>query len=98
MICEKRAALSRRTGLQVREPIDTFRYSLESPYIVSCGDSVNVGNLVEGKNAYIESTDGSFAPFEVHYAETFIIPADVKEYRIVPGEGPVKVMLAKVRA
>ena len=58
---------------------------------------MNVGNLVEGKNAYIESTDGSFAPFEVHYAETFIIPAEVKEYRIVPGEEPVKVMLAKVR-
>lgn len=59
---------------------------------------MNVGNLVEWKKAYIESTDGSFAPLELHYAETFIIPADVKEYRIIPGEGPVKVMLAKVRA
>lgn len=98
IVSAKKGCLVEKTGLQVREPIDTFRYSLESPYIVSCGDSVNVGNLVEGKNAYIESTDGSFAPFEVHYAETFIIPADVKEYRIVPGEGPVKVMLAKVRA
>lgn len=46
----------------------------------------------------LKARTGSFAPFEVHYAETFIIPADVKEYRIVPGEGPVKVMLAKVRA
>ena len=59
---------------------------------------MNEGNLVEGKNAYIESTDGSFEPFEVHYAETFIIPAGVEEYRIVPGEGPIKVRLAKVRA
>ena len=38
-------------------------------------------NLVDGKSAVIE---GDFEPFIVHYAETFIIPASIKEYSIKP--------------
>ena len=45
-------------------------------------DSVQQLNLVEGEKAVVESIDGSFAPFEVHYAESFIIPSSVKKYRI----------------
>ena len=41
-------------------------------------------NLVEGDAAVIESMDGSFAPYEVHYGETFIIPAQIKKYKITP--------------
>ena len=32
-------------------------------------------NLVEGERCLVESTDSSFSPYEVHYAETFIVPA-----------------------
>lgn len=36
----------------------------------------------------VDSPSGAFAPFTVHYAETFIIPAAVGEYRISPaGQG-----------
>jgi len=47
-------------------------------------DVVNVLNLVEGREAVIESPTQAFEPFVVHYAETFIVPASVKEYTIRP--------------
>ena len=39
---------------------------------------------MEGEAAVIESPDGAFAPFEVHYAETFILPAAVGAYTLRP--------------
>ena len=46
--------------------------------------TVNVLNLVEGEEAIVESPTGSFDPFVVHYAETFIVPASVGQYSISP--------------
>ena len=60
-------------------------------------DSVHVMNLVDGSHAYIESADGSFEPFEIHYAETAVIPASVGNYKIVPVDGPIKMITANVR-
>ena len=48
---------------------------------------MNVLNLVEGEEATVESPTGAFAPFIVHYAETFIVPASVGRYTIRPS-GP----------
>ena len=42
-------------------------------------------NLVEGREATVESPTGKFDPFVVHYAETFIVPAAVGAYTIRPG-------------
>ena len=56
---------------------------------------VNMLNLIDGKSAIIE---GDFEPFIVHYAETFIIPASIKEYTIKPYDcDEVKVLKAYVR-
>ena len=41
-------------------------------------------NLVEGAEAIVESPEGDFEPFVVHYAETFVIPEQVKRYTIRP--------------
>ena len=41
-------------------------------------------NLVEGREAVVESPTGAFKPFIVHYAETFIVPAAVGTYTIRP--------------
>ena len=55
-------------------------------------------NLVEGDEARVDSPSGAFEPFVVHYAETFIIPAAVGEYRITPwGKGSGQ-QLATVKA
>ena len=49
--------------------------------------TVNVLNLVEGKEAIVESPTGRVARMVVHYAETFIVPAAVGAYTIRP-HGP----------
>ncbi|MBR7046220.1 MAG: class I mannose-6-phosphate isomerase, partial [Lachnospiraceae bacterium] len=87
------------TGLHALEPIETRRLSVEegASARVSCHGSVNMLNLVEGGACLIESTDGSFPPFEVHYAETFIVPACAGEYLVRAEGGPVRVMQAFVR-
>ncbi|MGX8687964.1 MAG: mannose-6-phosphate isomerase, partial [bacterium] len=64
---------------------------------VSCRGSVNMLNLVEGDVCLAESTDGSFPPYEVHYAETFIVPACAGEFLLRAEKGPVRVMQAFVR-
>lgn len=77
-----------RTGMHEREFIETRRHWFSAPVTHHTHGGVNVLNLVEGAEAVVDSPSGAFAPFTVHYAETFIIPAAVGEYRISPaGQG-----------
>jgi mannose-6-phosphate isomerase class I len=73
-----------RTGLHEREFIETRRHWFDGPVPHDTGGGVNVLNLVEGSEAVVESPDGAFDPFVVHYAETFIVPAAVGRYTIRP--------------
>lgn len=77
-----------RTGLHENEFIETRRHWFTSAVTHHTGGSVNVLNLVEGDEAVVESPSGAFEPLVVHYAETFIIPASVGEYRIRPSVKP----------
>ena len=87
-----------RTGLHPNEFIETRRFEFSVPVCHENAGSVHVLNLVEGEEAVVESTDGRFAPFTVHYAETFIVPAAVGSYRICPPEGKTcAVLRASVR-
>lgn len=73
-----------KTGLHPNEFIETRRTSFSVPVTFRTENSVHVLNLVEGEEAVVESPDGRFEPFVVHYAETFIIPASVEEYSLRP--------------
>jgi len=73
-----------RTGLHEREFIETRRHWFRSTVLHRATGGVNVLNLVEGREAVVESPAGAFEPFVVHYAETFIVPAAVGEYTIRP--------------
>ena len=73
-----------RTGLHEREFIETRRHWFTGPVTHATNGSVNVLNLCEGREAVVESPSGAFAPFVVHFAETFIVPAAVGEYVIRP--------------
>ena len=73
-----------RTGLHPNEFIETRRTSFSVPVTFHTEGGVHVLNLVDGEEAVVESPDGRFEPFVVHYAETFIIPACVEHYTIRP--------------
>ena len=55
-------------------------------------------NLVEGEEAIIESPENKFEPYIVHYAETFIIPANVGEYTIRPYGNSAGKEIATIKA
>jgi mannose-6-phosphate isomerase class I len=75
---------SERTGLHPLQFIETHRHWFTAKVLHHTHGTVNVLNLVEGDAAMVESPTGAFEPFEIHYAETFIIPAAVGEYTIRP--------------
>jgi mannose-6-phosphate isomerase class I len=87
-----------RTGLHELEFIETRRtwFTKATPHDTS--GTVNVLNLVEGREATVESPTGAFDPRVVHYAETFIVPAAAGAYTIRPsGESEGK-MCGTIRA
>jgi mannose-6-phosphate isomerase class I len=73
-----------RTGLHEREFIETRRHWFNSAVSHNTNGGVNVLNLIEGEEAIVESPANAFAPFVVHYAETFIVPAAIGPYTIRP--------------
>jgi mannose-6-phosphate isomerase class I len=93
--------LEERTGLHELEFIETRRHWFRTRVHHDTRGTVHVLNLVEGDEAVVESPDGHFEPFVVHYAETFIVPAAVGPYTIRPygaSEGlQCATMLAYVR-
>lgn len=90
--------LEEKTGLHELEFIETRRFTSSKKTYHQTINGVNMLNLVDGNAAVIESPNNQFEPFIVHYAETFIIPANVKEYTITPTDGKeIKVLKAYVR-
>ncbi|HAT1635092.1 TPA: mannose-6-phosphate isomerase [Raoultella planticola] len=87
-----------RTGMHEREFIETRRHWFTATVTHHTQGGVNVLNLVEGDEAIVDSPSGAFAPFVVHYAETFIIPAAVGEYRISPSGKGTGQPLATIKA
>jgi hypothetical protein len=73
-----------RTGLHRLEFIENRRHWFSGLTPHDTRGSVNVLNLVEGEEVVVESPDNAFAPFVVHYAETFIVPAAIGAYTIRP--------------
>jgi len=73
-----------KTGLHELEFIETRRHCFTKKVTHHTLGGVNVLCLVEGREIAVESPSGSFEPFVVHFAETFIVPAGVGEYTIRP--------------
>lgn len=87
--------LEEHTGLHELEFIETRRFTTSGITYHDATDGVNMLNLVDGSSAVIESPDRAFAPFTVHYAETFIIPAACGRYTIRPANAGDTVMFIK---
>jgi len=87
-----------KTGLHVREFIETRRHWFTGTVPHDTHGGVNVLNLVQGEEAIVESPPGAFEPYIVHYAETFIVPAAVGSYTIRPHGMSVGAECATVKA
>lgn len=87
-----------KTGLNEREPIETVTHRSTKKVLHTANGSVHVLNLVEGEEAIIESPTNAFAPYIVHYAETFILPASIKEYTIAPHGNSVGMEIMTIKA
>ena len=83
-IAEGDGWVEERTGLHENEFIETRRHWFTKVVHHNTGKGVNVLNVIEGDELVIESSEGLFEPFVVHYAETFIVPACIGDYTIRP--------------
>ena len=84
-----------RTGLHELEFIETRRITFKEKTHHNSSEGFHICNLVDGSAAVIESEEGEFEPYIVHYAETFIIPAAVGKYTIRPLHDNETVMVLK---
>lgn len=76
--------IEERTGLHELQFIETRRHWFSKTVQHDTNGGINVINLIEGREAIVESPDSAFEPFVIHYAETFIVPASVGKYTIRP--------------
>ena len=97
-LSERPGVKEERTGLHEREFIETRRHWFTAPVEHDTRGGVNVLNLVEGEEATVESPTGAFAPFTVHYAETFIVPAAVGRYTVRPSGPGAEKLHATIKA
>jgi mannose-6-phosphate isomerase class I len=86
------------TGLHEREFIETRRHWFRGIVPHDTNGTVNVLNLIEGDEVVVESPCGSFSPFSIHYAETFIVPANIGPYTIRPFGKAVGTECATIKA
>ena len=73
-----------KTGLHEREFIETRRHWFTGSVFHSNNDSVQVFNVIEGREIIVESDSGAFDPIVFHYAETFIVPSATGNIIISP--------------
>lgn len=83
------------TGLHELEFIETRRFTATTATEHDATEGVHMLNLVDGDVAVVESPEGAFAPFVVHYAETFVIPAACGRYTIRPQEDGARIIFVK---
>ncbi|QYN37856.1 class I mannose-6-phosphate isomerase [Pseudonocardia sp. DSM 110487] len=98
LISEADGVREERTGLHELEFIEVRRLWFTEEARHHTRGTVNVLNLVEGDEVEVVSPTGSFAPFPVHYAETFIVPAAVGEYVIRRSPASASERFATVKA
>jgi mannose-6-phosphate isomerase class I len=84
VIHEEEGNREEETGCHEFQFFKTIRNWFSNPVIHRTNGEFVVFNLVEGIEAIVESPLNEFEPMVIHYAETFIIPAQVKEISIRP--------------
>lgn len=98
VISESPGLREERTGLHEFEFIEVRRHWFTSEAPHNTRGTVNVLNLVEGDEVEVVSPTDAFAPFLVHYAESFIVPASVGAYVVRRGPNSASENFATVKA
>ena len=91
-VCEE------RTGLHELEFIEVRRHWFRTESHHDTQGTVNVLNLVEGDEVEVVSPTAAFDPYPIHYAETFIVPADVGPYVIRRAKSSKSELFGTVKA
>ena len=84
LVAEGEGWKEEKTGLHEWEFIETRRIWQTVKTTQQTNGETHALNLVEGREALIESPSGQFEPFVIHFAESVVIPALIKEYTITP--------------
>jgi len=84
VIAEGEGWREEHTGLHSAEFLETRRTWFTESVQHDTEGNLHVLNLVEGEAIVVESPTGAFEPMEIHYAETFIVPAAVGRYVVRP--------------
>ena len=87
--------LVEKTGLHELQFIETLRYTISKEITINTNESVNQLNLVDGKKIIVSSINDEFEDFIVNYAETFIVPEQIKQYKIRPFTKGQEVMILR---
>lgn len=87
------------TGLYALESVETYVDTIRTHSCHTSNGQFSMLNLVDGDAVIVESPTGLFEPYEVHYAETFILPADAGDFIIRPAHDgqEIKVLRAYAR-
>ncbi len=90
--------VAEKTGLYETQFIETVRHWFDDQVLHQTEGNLNVINLVEGEEVIVESPEHAFEPYIIHYAETFIVPANVSVYSIRPYGQSVGKKCATIKA
>ena len=73
-----------KTGLHESQFIETRRHWFQKTVHHHTNGTVQVLNLVEGDEVVVESPTQAFEPINIHFAETFIVPAKIGAFTVRP--------------
>jgi hypothetical protein len=73
-----------KTGLHESQFIETRRHWFQKTVPHHTNGTVQVLNLVEGDEVVVESPTQAFEPINIHFAETFIVPAKIGAFTVRP--------------
>lgn len=86
-----------QTGLHPSQSLNSYRITIPKEEVIEFAPTVQMANLVEGQRCEIYNPETMVKYMDIHYAETFIIPASVESLLIKAPSGPCRLMLAEMR-
>ena len=91
------SAQTEKTGLHPSQSVNSYRITVQQEMIIDLAQTVHMANLVEGQLCELYHPVTKEKYMDIHYAETFIIPASLKKLLIKAPNGTCRLMLAEMK-